>query len=46
MMINLKSGNTTYKDMTKVLDVIKNICPVLSMLDAKVKLAIEYEISD
>jgi putative redox protein len=46
MMINLKSVNTTSEDMTKVLDLIKNMCPVLAMVDVKVKILIEYKISD
>jgi putative redox protein len=46
MMINLNSGNTNSEDMTKVLSLIKNICPVLAMVDEKVKILIEYKISD
>jgi putative redox protein len=46
MQVNLKSDNITSEDLTKAIDLIKNICPVISMLDKNVKVMIEYEISD
>ena len=46
MQVNLKSSNITQEDMQKVLDLIKGICPVLSMLDSNIKVIIDYNISD
>ena len=46
MQINLKSNNITQEDMQKVLDLIKGICPVLSMMDSNIKVFFEYNISD
>ena len=45
MMVNLKSCNTTSDDMNRTIDLIRNICPVLSMLDKNVKVIIEYAIT-
>jgi putative redox protein len=44
MLINFKSNDITSNDMSKAIDMIKDICPVLSMLDIKVKVMIEYNI--
>ena len=44
ILINLKSNSVTSNDMTKATDMIREICPVLSMLDIKVKVMIEYNI--
>lgn len=44
MLVNIKSGNTTDEDMVKAIDLIKNICPVLSMLDENIKVLIEYKL--
>ena len=46
MQVNLKSNNITPDDMTKAIDMMKGICPVLSMLDSNIKVIIEYNISD
>jgi len=46
MLVNLKSKSITPDDMQKVLDLIKGICPVLSMLDSNIKVIIEYNIAD
>ena len=46
MQINLKSDNANSEDMTKATDLIKGICPVLSMLDPNVKVTFDYNISD
>jgi putative redox protein len=46
MQVNLKSDDITSTDMTKAIDLIKNICPVFSMLDKNVKVITEYIISD
>ncbi len=46
MQINLKSDNLNSEDMTKAADLIKGICPVLSMLDPNVKVTFDYNISD
>jgi uncharacterized OsmC-like protein len=46
MLVNLKSKSITPDDMQKNLDLIKGICPVLSMLDSNVKVTIDYNISD
>lgn len=45
MLVNLKSNSITSDDMGKVIDLIKGICPVLSMLGANIKVVIEYKIS-
>jgi putative redox protein len=45
MQVNLKSTNTTSDEMTKTLEMIKKICPVLSMLDANIRMDIEHKIS-
>ncbi|MBK7711751.1 MAG: OsmC family protein [Bacteroidales bacterium] len=45
IQVNLKSGNISSQDMTKAIDLIKDICPVLSMLDAKIKVVIEFKIA-
>jgi putative redox protein len=42
MLVNLKSNSITSDDMTKVIDLIKSFCPVLSMLESNVKVIIEY----
>jgi putative redox protein len=44
MQVNLKSDNVNSEDMTKATDLIKCICPVLSMLDEKVKVIIDHKI--
>jgi len=44
MQVNLESDNITSADMTKAIDLIKNICPVLSMLDEKVNVIIDHKI--
>jgi putative redox protein len=46
MQVNLKSNNINPDEMQKVIDLIKGICPVLSMLEANIKVIIEYNISD
>ena len=46
MQINLKSDNVNSEDMTKATDLIKGICPVLSMLDSNIKVIIDYNVSD
>jgi putative redox protein len=46
MQINLKSDNANSEDMTKATDLIKGICPVLSMLDKDVKIITEFRILD
>ena len=46
MQVNLKSNNINQDDMQKVLDLIKGICPVLSMMDSNIKVFFEYNISD
>lgn len=45
IQVNLKSGNISSQDMTKAIDLIKDICPVISMLDAKIKVVIEFKIA-
>lgn len=45
MHVNLKSGDTSPDDMGRTIDIIRSICPVISMLDSKVKVLIEYKIS-
>jgi putative redox protein len=45
MQVNLKSGNITSEEMTKAIEMIKDICPVLSMLDAKIEIVIGFNIS-
>jgi putative redox protein len=47
MLVKIKSVDTTYEDMKRTNDLIKNICPVLSMLDKNIEVLIEYKfISD
>ena len=46
MQVNLKSDNVNSEDMTKAADLIKGVCPVLSMLDSNIKVIIEYNIAD
>jgi putative redox protein len=46
MQVNLKSNNIIQEDMQKALDLIKGICPVLSMMDSNIKVFFEYNISD
>ena len=45
MQVNLKSANTSSDEMTKVFEMIKQICPVLSMLDASIRVDIEHKIT-
>ena len=45
MQVNLKSTNTTSDEMVKAFEMIKKICPALSMLDANIRVDIEYKIS-
>jgi putative redox protein len=46
MQVNLKSDNVNSEDMTKATNLIKGICPVLSMLDSNIKVIFDYNISD
>ena len=46
MQVNLKSDNVNSEDMTKATNVIKSVCPVLSMLDSNIKVIFDYNISD
>jgi uncharacterized OsmC-like protein len=46
MQVDLKSNEITHNDMQKVLDMIKGICPVVSMLDSNIKVISDYNISD
>lgn len=45
MKVNIKSNSISSDDMTKVIDLTKSICPVLSMLDSNIKVIIEYKIT-
>ena len=45
MQVNLKSTNTTSDEMVKAFEMIKKICPVLSMLDKSIIMDIEHKIS-
>ena len=45
MQVNLKSANTTSDELTKAFEMIKKICPVLSMLDSNIRVDLEYKIS-
>ena len=45
MQVNLKSADTTPGEMTKAFEMIKKICPVLSMLDKSIIMDIEHKIS-
>ena len=46
MQVNLKSDNVNSEDMTKATNVIKRVCPVLSMLDSNIKVIFDHNISD
>jgi len=44
LIVNINSTNTSSEDMTKAIDLIQGICPVLSMLDVNVKVTIEFKL--
>lgn len=46
MQVSHKSDNISSEDMDKAIGLIKNICPVFSMLDKNVKVIIEHKFSD
>ena len=45
VQVTLKSGDIAPDDMTKAIDLIKGVCPVLTMIDPGVKVNIEFNLS-
>ncbi len=45
MLVNIKSCDITSEDMKKAIDLIKGICPVLTMLDSSIEVVTDFKIT-